>query len=578
MRTAVASNEPGGSVADKLDAALIGRWVQECLRAMGDYRQQIDALNVFPVPDGDTGTNLFLTWEAARSAVDHAFANGGDGRGSPTKPLPTRAEVAEALSHGSLLGARGNSGVITSQILLGFRQAIDGADGASNDARLMCESLSLGADLAYAAVGQPQEGTILTVIRRAAEGAATALALRASPGESGGVETVVRAALAEAEDALRRTPEQLDVLARAGVVDAGGAGCVVMLEALLAAITGRHREVQAHRWSRRPGSAAHAAVEGSADAEVGLYHGPEYEVMFLLAADTSVIPALRQRLSELGDSLVVVGGDGTWNVHVHVDEIGPAIEAGIAAGRPYRLKVTRLLGPGVARGAADTDRPRDGRALVAVAHGPGVRELLETAGVAVVMADPRHRSSTSELLDAALATCAREVIILPSDSDTRAVADAAADQARGEGIRVAVIPTRAIVQTLAAVAVHDDSVSLEEDLVAMGRAAGATRYGAVTVAVRPADTKAGTCRVGDVLGLVEGQIAEVGDALAGVSLRVLGRLVGTGSELVTVVTGSDATDAMVAEVVEGIRGAHPELDVDVIDGGQPSWPLIFGVE
>lgn len=305
--------------------------------------------------------------------------------------------------------------------------------------------------------------------------------------------------------------------------------------------------------------------------------------MFLLDAADERVPALRSRLGELGDSLVVVGGDGLWNVHVHVDDVGAAIEAGIEAGRPHRIKVTHLVDISNRESASSETGPqvesqtqRAGRALVAVAHGPGVAALLAEAGAATVAAQPDRRPSTQELLDAATATGAAEVVLLPSDRDTRSVADIAADLGRKRGIRMAVIPTRSIVQTLAAVAVHDPQRHFDDDVVAMGREAGATRYGAIAVAVRQSSTRAGSCEVGDVIGLVDGEIEVVGHSLAEVAGSVLGQLIRPSTELVTLVWGVDAPAELKA-VVRGDLDAHrPDLETEEIEGGQPRWPLIVG--
>jgi dihydroxyacetone kinase-like predicted kinase len=294
--------------------------------------------------------------------------------------------------------------------------------------------------------------------------------------------------------------------------------------------------------------------------------------MFLLEADDDAVPALRTELDALGDSLVVVGGDRLWNVHVHVDDAGAAVEAAMAVGRPYRLRITHL------ETVVPTSGRVDGRALVAVSHGPGVAELLGSAGVGIVPALARQRPSTAEILDAVGLTHAAEVIVLPSDKDTRGVAEAAAEQARADGVRVSVIPTRSIVQTLAAVAVHDPSARFDDDVVAMTRAAGATRYAAVTVASRAALTTVGPCDVGDILGLVDGDIVMVGDDVPSVTRDILTRMLAIGGELVTLVLGADAGPDLSESLPEWLAERYPLTDVVVYDGGQPLWPIIMGVE
>ena len=531
-------------------SGLVRDWVLRSLSALGDARADIDALNVFPVPDGDTGTNLYLTMESACQSVQDCWAAEG--------AEPDLGDTARAMATGALMGARGNSGVILSQILRGTSEVLAGLpEGQPLEGTAVHRLLVRAADLAYEAVARPVEGTILTVARAAADAAGTRVATGAPDGAA-----VVSAAAEGAREALARTPSMLESLRLAGVVDAGGRGLVVVLDALAEVVSG----------VRRTDDGPHLPVPRPTDVEATHhYGGPAYEVMFLLDADDAEVPALRTALDELGDSLVVVGGDRLWNVHVHVDDAGAAIEAAMRAGRPYRIRITHLE-PVVAPTRVD------GRAIVAVTHGPGVADLLGAAGVGIVPAQARQRPSTSEILDAIRLTHAAEVVVLPSDKDTRAVAEAAAEQARGDGVRVSVIPTRAIVQTLAAVAVHDPSARFDDDVVSMTRAAGATRYAAVTIASRAALTTVGPCAEGDVLGLVDGDIVMVGSDLGTVARDLLNGMLAVGGELVTLVIGSDADADLRIGLPEWIAERHPLTEVVVHDGGQPLWPVIMGVE
>ncbi len=545
---------------DSLDAQVIRAWAAETVAALGECRAEIDALNVFPVPDGDTGTNLFLTAEAAGTAVEDLFAVDESADVVP---------VIDAYAKGALLGARGNSGVITSQILRGIAEVITNAEPTQSAGAVLAASLTRASELAYGAVGVPREGTVLTVSRVAAETATAA----ATDGAT--LEEVSRAALAGAEDALEKTPEQLEILRDAGVVDSGGRGFVVMLEALLDSITGEQRV--------RDLSAKLPTPVVSVTSHTVSYGGPGYEVMFLLEAEDEDVAELREKLGALGDSLVVVGGGGLWNVHVHVDDVGAAVEAGIEAGRPYRIKVTHLEMASEKResgrsGSEGSSDERTGRAVVAVSHGPGVAALLLENEVTAVPATPGRRPSTAELLGGVMGSGAREVILLPSDGDTRVVAEAAAEQARDDGVRVAVIPTRSIVQSLAAVAVHDPSAVFDDDVVTMGRSSAATRYGAITVAVRQAVTTAGVCEIGDVLGLVGGDIAVIGETLEEVAAAVVKRMLDGGGELVTVVAGEQANDDLISSVENICESDYADVEVEVVMGGQPLWPLIVGVE
>ena len=535
----------GPDVPTVVTAALVRQWADRALHALGQAREEIDALNVFPVPDGDTGTNLFLTLEAA----DHEAAR-ADEAGAPV------AEVCTALARGALMGARGNSGVIMSQIVRGITEVIaEQPDGGALTGQAVADCLTRAADLSYAAVAHPVEGTVLSVARAAAQ-AADACA-------SASARDVATAAVEGAQEALARTPDHLPALRDAGVVDAGGAGLVVILRALEETLSGVHR----HEPLPRP--TVTAPVEGHAPRED--YTGPAYEVMFLLDSSDDAVAVLRTELDALGDSLVVVGGEGLWNVHVHVDDAGAAIEAALRAGHPSRLRITHL-------GSPVRSSERQGRAVVAVTHGPGVADMLRRAGVHVVPTAPRARPSIGELLEAVLATRAAQVVLLPSDADVQPAAQAAAQEARASGVRVVVIPTRSVVQTLAAVAVHDADALFDSDSVAMTRAAGATRYAAITVASRSALTMAGPCAPGDVLGVSGGDIVAIGADLGTVARDLLDGMLASGGELVTLVVGADADDALRDSVINWLAERHPLVDVDVLDGGQALWPLIMGVE
>lgn len=587
-----------------LTTDVLRRWARAALAALAVARAEIDELNVYPVPDGDTGTNLYLTWEAACEALP-----AGD---------PTFAEAVQAFGRGALLGARGNSGVITSQLIRacgsylsehlpqaaadedhvtpGTVRTTDLAGGSDVvvEAVVFAEALAFAVDAAYGAVAQPVEGTMLTVAREAA----TAARVAARGGQS--LAEVCRAAVNAGRAALGRTTAQLEPLRRAGVVDAGGAGLVVILGAMESVLSGRAPGPGSGVPARVPvvdpagavtdqvgvvtdsdgpglGSAGLAGCElGAHDpAAAGLGEpgpgSPAYEVMYLLDAPDSAIGALRRGLDGLGDSVVVVGGDRLWNVHVHTDDVGAVVEAGIEIGRPYRIRVTHFADLG---GAA----PRTGRAVIAVVAGDGLAKLFSEAGASVVSGGPGRRCSTGELLTAIERAGAPEVVLLPNDKDSIAVAEAAATAARQGGVRVAVIPTRAQVQGLAAIAVHDPHRSFDDDVVHLSAAAGQTRHGAVTIAVKDAWTMAGTCRIGDALGVVDGDFALITDELETAATGVVDRLLGGGGELMTVVRGREGSQALVDALVRHVRRTRRDVDVVVYDGGQERYPLLIGVE
>ncbi len=275
--------------------------------------------------------------------------------------------------------------------------------------------------------------------------------------------------------------------------------------------------------------------------------------------------------------MVVVGGDGLWNVHVHVDDVGAAIEAGIAAGRPYRVRVTHFAEQ-VAQ-ARHRVVERAGRRIVAVAAGDGLAALFSESGAQVVRGGPGQRPSTRDLLDAILATGADEVVILPNDADSVRVAQIASGTAEtDDGVRARVIPTQAQVQGLAALAVHEPGRSFEHDVLEMTATARHARHGAVTIAARQAITMAGPCEPGDVLGVVAGDFAIVGDDLYAVATDVLERLLGGGGELVTLVRGQDGGVDLAERCAAYVEEHHPAVDVTVYEGGQDRYPLLVGVE
>ncbi|NEA35247.1 DAK2 domain-containing protein [Streptomyces sp. SID13031] len=544
-----------------LTTAVLRAWARTALSELGRARVEIDELNVYPVPDGDTGTNLYLTWEAACEAL-------------PEGEL-TFAEAVQAFGRGALLGARGNSGVITSQLVraCGLRLAEnlprdqDTSSGVLADARMseavaFADALVFAADAAYSAVAQPVEGTMLTVARQAANAALEA----ANDGQ--GLAEVCLAAVAAARVALTKTTEQLEVLRRAGVVDAGGAGLVVILGAMESVLSGRGPAATSGVPARVPPQEASIPGEAGTDLDPD---GPAYEVMYLLEAPDEQIGDFRQQLAGLGDSVVVVGGDELWNVHVHTDDVGATIELGIGIGRPYRIRVTHF---------ADMAHrePVPNRAVIAVAAGDGLAALFTEAGAVVVQGGPGRRCSTGELLKAIERSGAPEIVLLPNDNDSIAVAEAAATAARQDGIRVAVIPTRAQVQGLAAIAVHDPERSFDDAVVQLSAAAGQTRHGAVTIAVKDAWTMAGTCRIGDALGVVDGDFTLITDDLKTAATGVVDRLLGGGGELMTVVTGREVDAELVDAVVRHVRRIRRDVDVVVYDGGQERYPLLIGVE
>ncbi|MEH0547064.1 DAK2 domain-containing protein [Streptomyces sp. B21-105] len=588
------------------DALAVRTWCGLALSALGRAREEIDAINVYPVADGDTGTNLYLTVESAATAVEAVFA-GHEAGSAPVRP-PSLADAARAMAHGALIGARGNSGTILAQLLRGMAQVLASeSEMTRTDGAGLSLALRQAADAARQAVAHPVEGTVLTVAAAAADAAGSA------EGDCG---TIARAAHRGACTALAATPGQLAVLGRAGVVDAGGRGLVAVLAALVETFTGespgmpgvsglpglqsfsglsgspgRVEPVRAESaggrgraqggeggkpWDAGRGGEASAGDEHGPDGEEG---GPAFEVIYLLEAEDAAVGRLRQRLDALGDSLVVVGGDGLWNVHVHVDDAGAAVEAGVEAGRPYRIRITHFGADDAhTRGGERPPRERVQRAVVAVVPGEGLVGLYAEAGATTVLARPGEPPASGELVEAVRRAHAREVVLLPNDADLRHTAAAAAEQARTEGIRVALIPTRSAVQGIAALAVHEPDRRFDEDVVSMTSAAGATRYAEVVVAVRESWTMAGICQAGDVLGLVDGDVAVIGSDVAATAEGVLDRMLSAGGELVTLVLGDEAPEGVAQRLESRVREAYLAVDTVVYRGGRQGALLLIGVE
>jgi DAK2 domain fusion protein YloV len=528
----------------ELRAAMVA--YRDLLRA---HQERLNRLNVYPVPDGDTGTNMALTLES----VVAGLADAAD------------ETVAKAVIHESLMGARGNSGVILSQILKGLAghlggPARAGAAGAA-DALL---AASRGAD---SAVMRPVEGTILTVARDAAAAADEV--------RDKSLVDVLQAAAGAAAASLDRTPELLAVLADAGVVDAGGAGYVLLLDALLHVTDGRPL----------PEPPAFSAVPAAPQV---LGHddnrgetGGRYEVMYFLEVDDGEIEGFRQRWDGVGDSIVVVGGEGLWNCHIHTDDIGAAVEAGLeAGGRPGQIRVTDLhqqvADEAVHRQPA-TSREHAVTGVVAVGAGTGVDDILRSLGVQEVVAGGQSMNpSTAQILDAIEATSADEVVVLPNNKNVVPVAEQAA---RLAGKPTHVVPTRSVAEGLASLLAYDPAIRAEPNAAAMVEAAARVAWGEVTQAVRDASvTAAGEVAEGDWLGLDHGSIEVVHADLAAAACGLLERLVTADHEVVTVIEGDGSAPHVTAAISAWLGDHRPDAVVEVHAGGQPLAAYLFSAE
>jgi hypothetical protein len=548
------------------------------LRAvMGSYRDalrlhqsDINRLNVYPVPDGDTGTNMALTLEAVVSELDGLAAGAG------------LAGVCKAIGHGSLMGARGNSGVILSQLLRGMSERMGASGEAGVGPDLLVESITHAAALARRAVVRPVEGTILTVASAAAEGAA----------KGSGLVGVMESARHEAADALARTPEMLPVLAQAGVVDAGGAGFLLLLDSFLFVLDGRPLPkpsgVAAPDLSALNGGWATAADEGPL---VGGEHVGDlrYEVMYLLAAPDDSIEAFKEVWAGVGDSIVVVGGDGLWNCHIHTNDIGAAIEAGVDAGRPQRIRVTDLdeqveeerwvresVGAPGAGPSIEGTGPPPTTSVVAVVSGDGIGRIFRSLGVHhLVVGGQTMNPATADLVKAVEAVPSDEVVILPNNKNIRPVAEQV-DSLSGKQVRV--VATGSIVEGFAALLAYDPAAAVDANVASMTESAARVVPAEVTRAVRDAVTDAGEVHEGDYIGLSRDGVVAIADNPVVCTRLLLSRLLDESHELVTLIEGEGARVADTRRIEEWLSEEFPDVVLEVHQGGQPLYPYLLGIE
>ncbi|MEO9221445.1 MAG: DAK2 domain-containing protein, partial [Mycobacteriaceae bacterium] len=461
------------------------------------------------------------------------------------------------------VGARGNSGVILSQVLRGLAEVPDADPGL--DADRLRFALQRADELAYAAISDPVDGTILTVLHAAATAA-----------HGSTLAAVSTAAARSAADALQQTPGQLAVLGKAGVVDAGGRGLVVLLDALVAVITATALSPRPPTVAARPPAVLTAEREGGSAQQA-------YEVMYLLDHTSDQrVQTLRGQLNAIGDSVIIVDdGDGLYSVHTHCNDIGAAVESGVIAGRPHRITVVRFADS--TEQAVGLSRPTRERALLALVVGAGVADLFAAEGAAVLRCD----GATVD--DATVRTAieragAGHVTVLPNGVIAASALSEAVAAMRRAGLGVTLLPTSSPVQGLAALAVHDPARDSEDDTLAMAEAATATRRGAVRIATEQALSWVGRCEPGDVLGLLDDEVVliargeNVDEYQSDVVRGLLDRMLDAGGELVTVLTGLGMDPGLPTQMEEHLDAVHPGIELVVYPGGLPDDVLLLGVE
>lgn len=605
-----------------LDSDALAEAIRAYRAALDQHRITIDRLNVYPVPDGDTGTNMALTL----AAVSEELLRSGAGR----------ADICRAISHGALMGARGNSGVIVSQLLRGLAATLAPSDDHPEaeppiDAELLVRGLVAASTAADSAVMRPVEGTILSVARASAQAASDALGTLAGDDDAA-LAAVLESAKRAGQAALEATPQQLPVLADAGVVDAGAAGYLLLLDALLSVVDGRPlpdsvdlpdevAAVIAHgnAGASLPSVAVdpveeqraelHSHLDGDGGHDAHDPSGTRYEVMFLLAAPDENIDDFKVAWDSLGDSIVMVGGDGLWNCHIHTDDIGPVIEAGIDAGRPHRIQITDLheqvAGLG-AHGAHDAhagqhgvqagqhgaqagqhaahagrtaeaaQRPTVECAVVAVSPAAGLDELFASLGChELVTGGQTMNPSTAEVLAAIEAAPSQHVVVLPNNSNIVPVAQQAGSQSSKT---VAVVATTSVPAGLAALFGFDPDGSADANASSMSDAADAVLAAEVTQAVRETSAPSGPVAAGQWIGLNRDGIVACGETPAAAAVELLATMLQSEHEILTLIEGAGAQDAHTQEVVSWLAEHWPDVEVEQHVGGQDHYPYLFGIE
>lgn len=555
--------------ADRWDGALLLGALRAAGATLNRQREAINVLNVFPVPDGDTGTNLDLTLSAAlreaASLVDVADVPAG--------------EVAARMARGALLGARGNSGVILSQILRGLAEGI--GERATIDGRDLARSLAMASDLAWRAVLKPVEGTMLSVIRGASDGAGSALSGATTMAD------VLAGALDGARATLARTPEQLDILRQAGVVDAGGVGIVALLAGMARfAQGGRGAEEAAP--DEPETSVASAAVIGD---WLGGPHGEAafgYCTNFLVQGNGIDVDAARVRLAGMGQSAVIVGDAATLKVHIHSEHPGALLEYGLTLGEVSEIRIdnmnvqTRALRDarmGASSGPAD-DADRDtsiGRqAVLAVASGAGMAEALRSMGATVVVSGGETMNpSTKELLAAVEATDAAEVIVLPNHPNV-ILAAGQLQQLTERAVRV--VPTRSVPQGIAALAAYNAEADLDGNARAMEGALDDVRTIQLTTAARDTTISGMAVHRGQAVLLLDGDLIAAGNDGHELLAGALDDARFAGTELVTIYPGRDATGTQTDRVRDLVAAVLPDAEVEVHAGDQPLYTFVVSLE
>ncbi len=505
--------------------------------------QLINALNVFPVPDGDTGTNLMLTLEAALQKAslcsDHSCS-----------------AVAQAMAEGALMGARGNSGVIFSQVLRGLAQEFEGKDSFSG--KDLARALSRSTELAYRGITQPVEGTMLTVLREASNVANSAAS------SDGSLVKVMQVAVQEARDSVARTPQLLPVLRESGVVDAGGQGLYVIFEGLLRFLRGE--EIAEESEAEVP--ALLAAEQLASQQRYG------YCTEFLLQGEGLSLEKIRRKLTRMGESVLVVGEENLVRVHLHTFDPGAAISYATKLGTLKQVKIENM-DEQHRDFVASKILPSSTISIAAVASGEGLARIFESLGAMVIPGGETMNPSVKEVLHTVESAPAGEVIVLPNNPDVIPVAHQVQELSQK---KVRVVPSKTIPQGIAAVLSFDPERNLEVNVQSMQRSLSSVRTGEISTAVRSMRYKGLSVKKGEVIGFVDGELVAAGEDKKQVLQQLLLQMDAGGYELLTLYYGSQVSPAELEDLSSLVRQQYPHLQLEVLLGGQLHYDYIISVE
>ena len=553
----------------KITTSLLQEMVEAAATRLGKQAEYVNSLNVFPVPDGDTGTNMGMTMDNGAKAVSDQTAS-------------TVGEVGQILSKGLLMGARGNSGVITSQLFRGFGQSIKGK--IELDGKDLASAFQSGVEVAYKAVMKPVEGTILTVSR----GAATA-AIKKAESTDDAVE-VMRAALEGAKAALTKTPEMLPVLKEVGVVDSGGQGLVFIYEGFLSALTGEY--IASEDFQATPATMTeminaehHKSVAGHVATE-DIKFGYCTEIMVALKQGPTYVKdfdyeEFRNYLSNLGDSLLVVNDDEIVKVHVHTEDPGLVMQEGLKYGALVKVKVDNMRNQHDAQvqkeEAVQTEQsaPKD-FALITVVAGDGLADIFKSQGVDYVISGGQTMNpSTEDIVKAIEQVNAKNVIILPNNKNIFMAAQSAAEVV---DVNAAVVETRTVPQGFTSLLAFDPSQSIEANVEAMTASLSDVTSGSVTLAVRDTTIDGLEIHENDILGMVDGKILVSTPDMDQALLDTFDKMIDEDSEIIMIYVGEEGNKEQAQTIADKLEAAHEDIEVEIFQGDQPVYPYIFSVE